>query len=154
MSARTFVDSNVLIKLYDIDDARRHAIAAERLRREEVDGFPTISTNVLGEAFHGLTKGRSSRGQPVGPILALDEAAAAFRNLRRYRVVVTTESHLATAVAWLGETVPQKRRLRKFWDAVHMAVAVSEECNRFLTWDTDFVDGDLFDEVRVERLPT
>ena len=64
-----FLDSNVLVYLFDRQDERRRGIAEKLLRQAHEDGNGAISWQVVQETLHVVTR-------KVQPALSADEARA------------------------------------------------------------------------------
>lgn len=130
MSADTFIDTNVLVRVYDFGQPEKRNAAIARLRSTEATGSPTVSTNVLGELYSALTRPyRATDGSRQEPLLNPDAAAAAVRQASNYRVVTTSRAALLEALRLRGDYQLH------WWDAIHLACAKEHGCTRLLTED-------------------
>ena len=137
MSVATFVDSSILVKLFDTSVPAKRTAALAVLETERRTGAPTVSSAVLAEVFHALTKGREETdGRDLPPIMTRADAALAIPFLLDLNVVPVGTEAFAASLTFLV----QYRRLGS-WDALHLATAVAAGCRTLLTWDTDFADG-------------
>lgn len=135
MSAeRTFVDTNVLVYLFDDAEPKKQKRARTRLENEESEIF--VSTQVLQELYVALTKGRD-------PIATPDMAGRAVRDAAGYSVV-----QVDTALVFSSIESCRKHRI-SFWDALIVGAAAQAECEVLLSEDLN--DGQVIDGVRVEN---
>ncbi len=136
MSARVFVDTNILVYLFDHGEPKKRAAAARDLEREGSASELVVSTQVLQELYVSLTRGKKPLASPE---LAQDavEAAAGYTT-----VVVDTPLVLAA----IG--LCRKDRL-SFWDALVVSAAARAGCDRILTEDLN--EGQVIEGVRVEN---
>ena len=56
MSAKTFVDTNVLVYAHDVDDLSKHDLARDALRELWNDGTGVLSPQVLQEFYVNVTR--------------------------------------------------------------------------------------------------
>jgi predicted nucleic acid-binding protein len=129
MSADTFIDSNVLVYLFDNSEPVKQRIAQERVAVEETTGLPTVSIQVLAETYVSLVRTRGSSRRPAPPLLHADEAESAIRVLSALRVVAVDRETLFEAMR-----VARVHRLQ-WWDALHNATARTHGCVLMLTED-------------------
>jgi len=122
MTARTFVDSNVLIYAHDADAGLKQHLAAAHLRELWTSATGLLSTQVLQEFYVNVTR-------KIPKPLA---ATAAREVVRDYAAWVETPITPAT-VARASE-IAEIWQI-SFWDA--MILAAAEECRaeRLLTED-------------------
>ncbi|MBS2024584.1 MAG: PIN domain-containing protein [Deltaproteobacteria bacterium] len=146
MSARTFLDTNVLVKLHDTSTPEKQALAKALVAEERKTGGPTVSPIILAEVFHALTKTRVTKGRQLTPIFTRAEAEAAVRLHARLEVKPVTADIYLASLKYL-----QEHRKLGSWDALHLATAVAHGCDRLITWDTEFPVGKTIDGVRIEE---
>jgi predicted nucleic acid-binding protein len=133
MSARAFVDTNVLVYAVDADEPDKRARARAVL--EDADpGSLVLSAQVLGEFYVVVTR---KLARPLAPGRAR-EAVDALAKLP----VVGTDAGLVQA----GIAISQAERL-SYWDALIVAAAVAGRCETLLT--EDLSEGAEFAGVRV-----
>ena len=134
MSGRAFLDTNVLVYLFDRDTPAKQRRAREVLETE--GGSAAVSTQVLQEFYVTVTR---KLGQP----LAEKDAEAAVRDLAALEVVpVDTPLVLAAIARSRGDRI-------SLWDALVVESALHAGCRRLLT--EDLQDGRLFGRIRVEN---
>ncbi len=134
MSDRAFLDTNVLVYLFDRDTPAKQQRAREVLEAE--GGSAAVSTQVLQEFYVTVTR---KLGQP----LAEKDAEAAVRDLAALEVVpVDTPLVLAAIARSRGDRI-------SLWDALVVESALHAGCRRLLT--EDLQDGRLFGRIRVEN---
>jgi predicted nucleic acid-binding protein len=127
MSARSFVDTNVLVYLFDGRDPRKQARAAEVLQQlADEDEAPVVSTQVLQEAFVALTRK-----------LHIDagDALASMRELGddNFRI-----QSIDAAMVWRAAERSSADQL-SFWDALIVEAALEGDCT--VLYSEDLQDG-------------
>lgn len=135
MAGRTFVDTNVLVYLFDSGEAERQGRARRALEWMEM-GDLVVSTQVLQEFYATVTRKR---------LLTLEGAARAVASLAKNPCVVVTPP-LILAAASRGV-----RTQMGFWDALIVEAALSGGCERLLTEDKGLQPGSTVDGLRVEN---
>lgn len=131
---RSFVDTNVLVYLFDADAGVKQAAARRLLSSAGQYGDLVLSTQVLKEFYVTVTR---KLGQP----LAADEALQATRALAELPVV-QVDPDLIFAAAELAQ-----RFQLSFWDALIVEAARRGDCRRLLS--EDLQDGQEIAGVRV-----
>ena len=135
MSAKTFVDTNVLVYAYDRNATVKQAIARDLLDELWRERTGVLSVQVLQEFYVTVTK---KIGKPL--------------TKERAREVVNTYA------LWCGETsaveVAAASRIEEhsrvaFWDALIVASAAKAGADRIVSEDMN--DGQLLAGVRVEN---
>lgn len=121
MSARTFLDTNVLVYLLDIDEPDKREVARRVLQSEKLWPF-VVSTQVLGELYVTLTR-------KLTPRMDADLARAAVRRFSDFFVVSTDVSMVHQAID-TAETAQLS-----YWDALIVEAAARAGCDRILTED-------------------
>lgn len=127
-----FIDTNVLVYLFDADSPRKQARA--RFLLSEVADSAIVSTQVLGE-FHVAVTRKLARP------LAFEQAQAAVEALCELRVRSIHEGLVRAAIRH-----SQASRL-SYWDALIVETAMEAEAAVLLT--EDMQDGQEFDGMRV-----
>jgi predicted nucleic acid-binding protein len=122
MSAKTFVDSNVLIYAHDSDAGSRHVQASAALADLWADGTGVLSTQVLQEFYVNVT-------QKVRVPLSRSVAREVVRDYASW-----VESLITAGTVVRASEISEVWQL-SFWDA--MIVATAEQCraDRLLTED-------------------
>jgi predicted nucleic acid-binding protein len=134
MTSRTFIDTNVLVYLFDSDSAAKQSRAQAALQRALERGSVVISTQVLQEFFVTVTR-KLARPLPAR------EAEVALRGLMALSVIqVDAELILAAAVS-------SRRDRISFWDALILAAASAAGCEEVLS--EDLQHGQSFGRVRI-----
>lgn len=134
MTERVFLDTNILVYLFD-----RDAPAKQRAVREFLQHLPTaedvvISTQVLQEFYVTVTRKLTV---PVKP----ETAAQAVNDLSTWPVVQVDPSLILSAIAR-----SQSEHL-SFWDALIVEAALAGEAHRL--YSEDLQDGRTLDGLRV-----
>lgn len=120
---RVFVDTNVLVYLFDRRERRKRRLAEERLDREtSEDNELVISTQVLQELYSALTKGKS-------PIATAEVAEGAVREAARLSVVQVDVPMVLQAVA------RSRQHSVSFWDSLILEAATVAGCSSLLSED-------------------
>lgn len=133
---RTFVDTNVLVYLFDDAEKKKQARAKERLARERGERELVISTQILQELYVALTRGPS-------PIASHEIAATAVREAAALTVVQVDVPLIASSI-----DACQRHQL-SFWDALVLRAAAQAGCDRLLSEDLNA--GQVIDGVVVEN---
>jgi predicted nucleic acid-binding protein len=134
MASRTFVDTNVLVYLFDSDSPDKQSRARAALQQALERGAVVISTQVLQEFFVTVTR-------KLTRPLAARAAEAALRSLMELSVVqIDPELVLAAALS-------SRRDRISFWDSLILAAASAAGCQEVLS--EDLQHGQSFAGVRV-----
>ena len=136
MSDRVFVDTNVLVYLFDGDAPAKQRKARQILEEEGAQGRMVISTQVLQEFYVTVTR-------KLGKPLTDAEAEAAARDLAALDVV---ELDVGMVLRSIAAARAQKTSL---WDALIVEAAQARDCERLLS--EDLQHGQRFGRVRVEN---
>lgn len=134
MSDRAFLDTNVLVYLFDQDSPEKKRRAREILSAEAPQAV--ISTQVLQEFYVSVTR-------KLGRPLPEADAEAAVRDLAHLDVHTVDVEMVVSAVAR-----SRKDRL-SLWDSLVVETALRAGCRRLLT--EDMQDGQVFGVLRVEN---
>jgi predicted nucleic acid-binding protein len=136
MSAKVFVDTNILIYAHDREAREKHAAAARVLRQLWEDRTGVVSTQVLQEFYVNAT-----RKIPI-PLAR----SRARQVVEQYAVwpVVEVDVRMIVHASELEE-----RYQLSFWDALVVAAARRANASRLLS--EDFNAGQVIEGVRVEN---
>jgi len=132
---RTFVDTNVLVYLFDAADEARRTRAHDVLDDLEF-GELVLSTQVLQEFYVTATQKLE-----LEPEVAVNALASLAKNPV---VVVDPPVIFAAASRSLSDRL-------NFWDALIIESALSAGCERLLTEDRGLRPGSTFGSMRVEN---
>lgn len=121
MSAKTFVDTNVLIYAHDVDAKTKHGIAKEILRELWTERSGVVSMQVLQEFYVNVTRKIAS---PLPK-----DAARLVVNSYSIWCTETTPTEIAAAFR-----IEDESRIG-FWDALIVASAVKCGATRILSED-------------------
>jgi len=120
MTDRVFLDTNVLVYLYDADTPERQRKARGVLERDSVSFV--ISTQVLQEFYVTVTR-------KFAKSMAEEDVLIAMRRLRELPTVKVD-------VPMIFEAIELGRRFQlSFWDALIARAALAAGCSRLLTED-------------------
>jgi len=134
MSARVFVDTNVLVYAHDTSTGVKHEKARALVERLWQERTGAISTQILQEFYVSL---RRKAGRPLAP----EEARAVVSDYLRWEVVVNNGESILDAIA-----LEQRYRI-SFWDA--LVIQSSRACGAETLYSEDLGDGQVYDSVRV-----
>jgi predicted nucleic acid-binding protein len=135
MSIRAFVDTNVLVFLFDARVASKQRIASELFEALGTDVYvPVVSTQVLQEAFVALMRKLSMEPK---------DALGALRQLEDAGFGIQT---VAAAVVWRAATRVIKDKL-SFWDALIVEAALEADCT--VLYSEDLQSGRAFEGLTV-----
>ncbi len=121
MSARVFVDTNILVYAHDRDAGRKRQIARDILGRLAVERSGVLSLQVLQEFYTTVTRKLPAR-------LPRDEARAVVADFFHWSVA-TTPAEILHAFR-----IEDEAHIG-FWDALVVAVALKSGATRLLTED-------------------
>ncbi|HEX2223190.1 MAG TPA: PIN domain-containing protein [Thermoanaerobaculia bacterium] len=136
MSARVFLDTNVLVYLYDEDTPEKQARAARLLEEYGPGGAAFISTQVLQEFYVTVSR-------KLARPLAKDLALAAVRNLAQLPTVRVDVPTILAAIQ-----LSQEHQV-SFWDGLIIQSALNAGCDRLLT--EDLQSGRQLGELQIEN---
>jgi predicted nucleic acid-binding protein len=137
MKGRSFVDTNVIVYLFDGRVPAKRRRAAELLERlARADSAPVVSTQVLQEAYVALT-----RKLDVAP----DDALASLQLMDGAPFDVHP---VDVPLVWRAAARSAADRLA-FWDALVVETAREAGCSQI--YSEDLQDGRDFGGVRVEN---
>lgn len=122
MTARTFVDSNILIYAHDADAGSKHRTAAAKLTELWSSGAGVVSTQVLQEFYVHVTR----------KIAVPLSASAAREVIRDYAVWM--ESPITAATVTRASEIAEVWKI-SFWDAMILAAAEQSRAAVLLTED-------------------
>jgi predicted nucleic acid-binding protein len=122
MTAKVFVDSNILIYAHDADAGSKQKIAATQIKALWKNRFGRISTQVLQEFYVTVT-------QKLGKPLSKSDAREIVRDYAQW-VATPTSPQTVIRASEIGEVW----RL-SFWDSLILAAAEEQECSTVLTED-------------------
>lgn len=134
MTAKVFVDSNVLIYAHDVDAGMRHEKSAQRIRGLWASGGGLLSTQVLQEFYVNVT-------QKIPAPIPRDAAGELVRTYKSWvKSAITPETVIRASE--IGETWKIS-----FWDGLILAAAEQDGAPELLTEDLNH--GQIIAGVRV-----
>ena len=136
MTARSFVDTNVLVYCFDASETAKRKRALAILEGDGDVGDLVLSTQVLQEFYVAVTR---KLKRPLSP----RDAAAAIDDLAKLPIV---QIDLAMVLASVADC--QKHQL-SLWDTLILNAALSAGCDQVLT--EDLQHGFRFGALRVEN---
>ena len=131
----SFLDTNVLVYLFDDDEPRKQQRAWEVFELA-ASGDAITSTQVLQEFYVTATRKLAT---PVPP----EEAELVVRQLARLPIVEVDSSLVLSAIG------SSRRHRISFWDALIVQAALAGGCRRLLT--EDLQAGSRFETLTVEN---
>jgi predicted nucleic acid-binding protein len=134
MSGRTFLDTNVLVYLFDRDAPAKQQRARDVL--SEIGPTAVLSTQVLQEFYVSVTR------KLAKPLPAAD-AEGAVNDFAAFEIVVVDVPIVKQAMAL------SRSETLSFWDSLIVASAQAHGCSRLLS--EDLQDGRVFGDLHVEN---
>jgi len=122
MTAKVFVDSNILVYAHDADAGPKQKIAAAQIRALWEHQSGRISTQVLQEFYVTVT-------HKLGKPLAKGKAREIVRDYAQWVATPTTAQTVIRA-----SEISEGWRL-SFWDSLILAAAEEQDCSTVLTED-------------------
>jgi predicted nucleic acid-binding protein len=135
MTGRSFVDTNVIVYLFDDGEPAKQE-QARRLIADPESPPLVVSTQVLAECYVTLTR-------KLAHPLDLPSARIAIERLAEWPVVQTDTALVLAAIA----TCEQEHL--SFWDAMIIEAAATADCDRLIT--EDLQDGAAIRGVQIEN---
>ena len=134
MKERVFLDTNVLVYLFDADDPAKQRRVQALLSDRELRAQLILSTQVLQEFYVSVTR---KLGTPLDP----EAAFQAVQDLAAFPVVQIDPPLILLAI--------QRSRKAKvsFWDALILEAALAAGATRL--YSEDFQDGAVFGGLRI-----
>jgi predicted nucleic acid-binding protein len=136
VAERTFLDTNVLVYVFDADAASKQERAQRILAEAPAEARYVLSAQVLQEFYVVVTR-------KLDRPLAHEDAAQAVRALSQLPVAQADASSVLAAIDRVG------RLGMSLWDSLIVQAALESGCTRLLT--EDLQDGQVVDGVRVEN---
>ncbi len=137
MSGADFLDSNVLVYLFDPTDARRKGIAEQLVSRAHHEGTAIISFQVVQETLNVLTG-------KLKPAMSRDDAQMALQN------ILAPLWRVQPSPALYTRALDQRERCKfSFYDSLIVAAALEAGCARLLS--EDLQDGQQIDGLTIEN---
>ena len=121
MTAKVFVDSNVLVYAHDADSGTKQKIAAARIKGLWEDQLGRISTQVLQEFYVTVT-------QKLGKPLSRSDAREIVRDYAQWVATPTAQTVIRAS------EISEVWKL-SFWDSLILAAAEEQDCSAVLTED-------------------
>ena len=134
MTDLSFLDTNVLVYLFDTDSPAKQRTVRDLLTRQALDGKVMLSTQVLQEFYVTVTRKLAT---PVEP----DAAYRAVQDFTAFSIVRLAPPLILAAI------VRSQTAQFSFWDALIVEAAIEGGANTL--YSEDFQDGQAFDGVRV-----
>jgi predicted nucleic acid-binding protein len=136
MSGVDFIDSNVLVYLFDRGDDRRRGIAQNLVAQAHLDGA-VISFQVVQETLNVLTR-------KFKPPMTREDAQAALDDVLvpLWRVQPSPALHARALEVQLGQGFA-------FYDSLIVAAALEAGCKRL--WTEDLQHGQRIGALRIEN---
>lgn len=134
MKERVFLDTNVLVYLFDADDPIKQRRAQDLLSNGQLRAQVILSTQVLQEFYVSVTQKLAT---PLDP----DTAFRAVQDLTVFPIVQLDSDLILLAI--------QRSRKAKvsFWDALILEAAMV--AGAILLYSEDFQDGAVFGKLRI-----
>jgi predicted nucleic acid-binding protein len=125
---RVFFDTNILVYLFDADNADKQEQARARFEAEASVGHIMLSTQVLQEFYVAVTR-------KLAVPLAAETAEAVVRDLSALPIIAIDADRILAAIN-------RSRRLQlSFWDALIIEAALAGGADRLLTEDLQHSQG-------------
>ncbi len=132
----SFVDSNVLVYLFDNDAPDKKATAQGILQTEGATGNVVLSTQVLQEFYVTVTR---KLARPLKPEAALDA-------VNKFGALATVMIDVPLILAAIRRS---QRDAMSFWDSLIIDTALKAGAQRL--WSEDLQHGRLINGMRIEN---
>lgn len=134
MSAKSFVDTNILVYSFDTAEPLKQEIAVELVLRLWRSGQGVLSLQVLKEFFVTVTQKLAAR-------MAYDDARSAVEDFCTWECVEENKNSLLLAMEL------SRKYTLSFWDANIVACAVRSGCE--ICYSEDMSSGQVYEGVRI-----
>lgn len=122
MTARIFLDTNILVYAHDLDAREKHEIAKETVLKLWESRLGVLSTQVLQEFYITLTR-------KISPSLSKREARRILKNYFHWELVINDPGIILQA------SEIEEGYSISFWDALIVSAAFSKNVATLLTED-------------------
>lgn len=122
MSARYFVDTNILVYAHHVNAGARHRTAVELVDQLWRARSGVVSTQILQELYINLRR-------KIDPPLNIDEASRVVDDYLAWRLVVNDGDSIRQAIGY------EKRYKLSFWDALVVQAANAAGAEKLYTED-------------------
>jgi predicted nucleic acid-binding protein len=136
MSGKVFLDTNILVYLYDSDAPEKQKRARALLERYGIPSEIIISTQVIQEFYVSVTRKFAKR-------LSDEETLVATKSLSRFPLVQVDAAMIFDAIG-----LARQRKI-SFWDALIIQAALRAGCETLFT--EDLQDGQRMGRLRIEN---
>jgi len=136
MSAKIFVDTNILIYAHDKDAGQKYDICASVLRSLWQQRTGVISTQVLQEFYVNVTR-------KIANPLSKPKAREIIESYLAWHV------ELNDIVTMLAASELEERYQLSFWDALIVAAATNAKADKIITEDMNH--GKIIEGIRIEN---
>ncbi len=133
MTARLFIDTNILIYALDPAEAEKRQVSADLLRATIRMRTLTLSPQSLNECYRVLTQRRK--------LMPIDQARAYIRTLAPWAIAPLDAKTTEQAFAIQDETGAS------WWDSLILTSAVQAQCRLFVS--EDLQDGRVVSGMRI-----
>ncbi len=134
MKERVFLDTNVLVYLFDADEPAKQQRARTLLSNQELRDQVTLSTQVLQEFYVSVTR---KLAVPLDP----DTALKAVQDLAVFPIIQIDTPLILLAIQ------RSRKATVSFWDALILEAALV--AGTTLLYSEDFQDGASFGKLRI-----
>lgn len=136
MNGRAFLDTNILVYVFDSDSPRKQFIARDLLLNAVQSGQASLSTQVLNEFYVSVTR---KLQKPVSP----EKALRAAKNLAALHVVQVDSRMIVRAIEL------SQAEQTSFWDGLIIQAALESGCSVLLS--EDMQSGRKYGELQVRN---
>ena len=136
MSAKVFLDANILVYAHDKDAGEKHSVAVEIVKDLWEKRTGVLSNQILQEFYVGVTK------KILKPI-SKSEAREIIRAYTCWGMSAITPMSIIRA------TEIEEKHLISFWDALVIVAAYEAKCEKILTEDLN--SGQIIEGVVIEN---
>ena len=136
MSDKVFFDTNILVYVYDRNEAEKGSVAKQLIREYGADGRIVLSTQVLQEFYVTVTK--------MGKhILTKEEASEIVGDFSEFPLIQVNKDIIVRA------TKRNQTGVFSFWDGLIVEAALQSGCSTLLT--EDMQDGLVIDAMQIRN---
>ena len=134
MSAKHFLDTNILVYAYDSHEPQKQTIAQSLLRKGIREESAVLSVQVLSEFFNAVTR-------RIPSPLSSDQG---LETIRRFRIIPTVDLDVDLVERAINT---HKQYQISYWDGLIIAAAERANCTKILSEDLN--EGQTYNDIPV-----
>ncbi|HBS27102.1 MAG TPA: PIN domain nuclease [Gammaproteobacteria bacterium] len=136
MTDKVFLDTNILVYLYDKNEAKKGTVAKQLIQEYGITGNIVLSTQVLQEFYVTVTR----MGKHM---LTKEEASEIVNDFSEFPLIQVNKDIIVRAMK------RHQTKVFSFWDSLIVEAALQAGCSTLLT--EDMQDGFIIDAMQIRN---